>query len=59
MRAKSKAGLIKNIKKVMNEIADKRDELRDLAEDALAVVGDCEEAYNALESAVDTLSQRL
>jgi len=58
-KKQSKSALINRIKKVMEGIEQKRVELEDLANDAMRVISDCDEALSALENAVDSLNRNL
>ncbi len=55
----NKTQVIRKIEASMKKIATERDKLRDIADDALAVIESCDEAHDELRRAVDALSQYL
>jgi ABC-type transporter Mla subunit MlaD len=54
---KTKSSLVREINAAKKRIAKERDRLRELLEDANSILQTTDEAVDALEAAVDSLSQ--
>lgn len=59
MNKRTVSGLVKAIEKQKKRIANERDKLSDLVNEAQSIVDNCDDAMTNLEYAVDTLSEYL